>query len=206
MVMKKPRHIIYLPGLGDSKAQGQQLVVKLWRAYNVHGHCHCVLWGDGERFEPKLERLLTYIDSLHNRGYAVSLVGSSAGASAVLEAYAARRDKVSGVVIICGKVQHSETVGEIVFQVNPAFKDALDMLPKALESLTPADRSRIMSIHPLYDETVPIEDTQIEGARMQTILSAGHAISIGLMLTLGAPYIIRFLKGQARQKSQNMVL
>src|ERR1019366_397352 len=120
--MRKLQHVIYIPGLGDNKAQGQKLVVKWWFIYGVSGRCHQMKWSDGEPFEPKLKRLIAEIDELNSKGYAVSLIGSSAGASAALNAFAERKNVLGGVAIICGKVQNIDTVRPEYFKRNPAFE------------------------------------------------------------------------------------
>ncbi|HUS26472.1 MAG TPA: hypothetical protein VMY99_03940 [Nevskiaceae bacterium] len=189
-------HIIYVPGLSDSRADGQGLATKAWVLYGVKGHCLRMHWADGEPFAPKLQRLLDTIDELAAAGHTVSLVGASAGASAVLQAFAARKDTVAGVVCICGKIQHPETVRDAVYAENPAFMQAMKRLSTSLHSILPADRARILSIHPRADNSVPPEDTIIEGAVEKTIPTSGHARSIFYALTVGAPTVVGFLKAR----------
>src|SRR5580700_11504718 len=88
----RQHHIIYIPGLGDSNTvRGQRFLVSLWRNYGIHGHCYQMVWADKEPFQPKFDRLLSLIDELHAQGQVVSLIGSSAGASVALHAFAARK-------------------------------------------------------------------------------------------------------------------
>lgn len=191
-----PHHVIYVPGLGDAKPRGQKLVTRLWRPLGVRGHYVPMHWAIDEPWEAKLARLLQAIDELSRTG-TVSLVGTSAGASAVLQAFALRKQAVAGVVCICGKINHPETVNPDYYTENPAFKVALAQLQVALPGLTVADRARILSIHPLKDTVVPPPDTILPGAHERTIFSAGHPFSIFVALTFGAPGFIRFLKRQA---------
>jgi pimeloyl-ACP methyl ester carboxylesterase len=191
-------HVIYVPGLGDAKAQGQELVTKLWRPLGVQGHYVPLRWAVDEPWKLKLQHLLDAIDALSKTG-TVSLVGTSAGASAVLQAYALRKDKVAGVVCICGKINHPETVNPRYYTENPAFKDALAQLQAALPGLSAADRDHILSIHPLWDGTVSPADTILPGAHERTLLTVGHPFSIFCALTFGAPGMMRFLKRQAQQ-------
>jgi hypothetical protein len=146
-------HVIFVPGLGDYKPQGQHLVPGYWRLFGVKGHYHPMIWNDKLSFASKLEKLLTKIDRLASDGSFVSLVGTSAGASAVLVAYAARLDNVTGVACICGKVNHPETVESYRYIENPAFKESMAELQRVLPKLNLAARQRIVSIHPLYDGT-----------------------------------------------------
>ena len=190
-------HVIYVPGLGDAKSRGQELVTRLWRPFGVRGHYVPMHWAVDEPWEAKLARLLQAIDELSRTG-TVSLVGTSAGASAVLQAFALRKQAVAGVVCICGKINHPETVNPNYYTVNPAFKVALVQLQAVLPGITLADRARILSIHPLRDGIVPPPDTILPGAHERTIFSVGHGFSIFVALTLGAPGFILFLKRQAR--------
>ena len=192
--MSMTHHLIYVPGLGDHRSRGQQLVVRLWELFGIKSHCYVMRWSDKEPFAPKLERLLSLIDELFEDGDKVSLVGTSAGASAVLVAFAARMDKITGVVCICGKVNHPETISPSRFLVNPAFKESLAALQQALPKLGPQVRSRIMSIHPLMDGSVPPADTIIPGAREKLMPTIGHSFSIFIALTFGAYGIMNFLR------------
>ena len=192
-------HAIYVPGLGDHRTRAQRLAPKYWEVFGVKGQCYVMNWRDKEALAPKLTRLLQLIDELAKGGNKVSLVGTSAGASAVLVAYAARQDKISGVICICGKINHPETVKPSRFVQNPAFKESLAELQQILPKLGPRARDRIMSIHPLYDGIVPSADTIVPGAQERLIPTVGHAFSIGMTLIFGAALMMGFLKKQARQ-------
>ena len=195
----KDHHIVYVPGLGDPRYGTQGWILKLWRLLGVRAHYCPMRWGDKEPFAPKFEKLLGIIDELIAQNHEVSLIGISAGASAVLNAFAARKDRINGVVCVCGKINHPETVRPERYKANPAFKDSLEQLQKSLGRLGPAERSRIMSIHPIDDATVPPADTIIEGAIEKTVASKGHVTTIATQITFGAAGIVRFLASQANQ-------
>jgi len=197
---RQQHHIIYIPGLGDTKnTPAQRLAVWAWRAYGVYGHCHPVVWSRDEPFEAKLEGVLEEVDELLAAGHIVSLIGSSAGASMALHAYQARKKKIAGVVLICGELGDAAGISPTYFEVNPAFKVSIERLPQTLKRLDPEDRQRIMSLHPLYDEVVSVADTQLEGARMYTSISVGHAVTIALTLTMDFYIPFWFLRKWARQ-------
>lgn len=190
-------HVIYIPGLGDYKPRGQQLVPKYWRLFGVNGHYFAMHWNDKEPFTPKLARLLAVIDALSKNGDRVSLVGTSAGASAVLLAYAARPKKIAGVVCICGKI-NNPSARDPRYAGNPALKEFLFKLQDALPKLTPDMRKRIMSIRPLSDKEVPPADTIIPGAKGQVIPVSGHVVSIGVALVFYSGVVVGFLKRQVK--------
>jgi hypothetical protein len=62
--------------------------VGYWRRHGLEPLVHAVGWHDeSQEFPPKLELLLEMIDQYASRGDRVSLVGCSAGGSAVLNAF-----------------------------------------------------------------------------------------------------------------------
>jgi pimeloyl-ACP methyl ester carboxylesterase len=187
-------HIIYVPGLGDTKVTVQRWAFRWWRIYGVRPQLFHVNWANGEPFQPKLQSLLQLIDDITASGDRVSLVSASAGASAALNAFVARPEKIQRVACICGKIQRPEAVSPVLYQRNPAFQDSMQMLAASLAKLQPSDRARILSTHPLFDEMVPVPDTRLDGAIYQVLPSAFHLISIGYGLTLGSWRIARFLK------------
>jgi hypothetical protein len=196
--MPKAKHyIVYVPGLGDNKAFVQGILVYVWRLYGVRSVTRTMNWLDPEPFEEKLTRLLVEMDEKLAKGYKVSVVGASAGAGAVLNAFAARSGQISGVVSICGKILHPETVSDYTYRRNPAFKESLAMLPSSLDELGEPERRRILSLHPKADPSVPVRDTHIDGAAEKTMPVVGHSVGILTALTIYGPHICKFLKQQA---------
>lgn len=191
--MKKQHHVIYVPGILDG-IYYQNEAVKLWRLYGVRGHCHVMPWLGDEAYEPKMERLLAEIDAYRAKGHLVSLVGASAGASAVLNAYIQRRDDITGVVYIVGKILAPETVPRKIYRTNPAFKTSMAILQKTLRQLTPEDKAKIHSFYSPGDTFMPHAGTVIKGVRESRLPSLQHGWAITYSLTLGARKILRPLK------------
>jgi pimeloyl-ACP methyl ester carboxylesterase len=157
-----------------------------------------MLWESGDSFEPKLHKLLAKIDELYDKGDTISLVGASAGAGAVINAFAARKDKISGVVCICGKINDPEGIGSVYRRRSPAFLDSAYRVQTSLDRLDfAADRRRIQSRYAIFDPVVPTRDSEVAGAHNKTVPSIGHAVTIATQLLLGAPFFIRFLKKTA---------
>ena len=190
--------VIYIPGLGDNVSLGQPVILSGWRLFGLKIHYFPLGWGDKEKFGPKLQRLLNKVDQLQKQGNKVSLVGVSAGASAVLNAYANRKN-LTAVVCIVGKINHPETIGPQRYIDNPAFKDSILMVKGSLAKLGRHERSRIMSIHPLTDETVPVADTIIPGAFEVITPTNGHVFSIFYTIVFKSRTIAKFLKEQAKK-------
>lgn len=190
----KKHALIYIPGLGDHRIAGQSRAVRAWRVQGVESHVFQMNWEDGEDFAPKLERLLAMIDRLAAQGKMVSLVSASAGSSAAMHAYAARTDTINGVVSICGKLSGIENVHPTLYGRNPAFLHSMELLPDATDHLDKTARHRILSMHPIADEAVPLRDTRLPGVNMRRMPVAGHFFGIAYGLTIGSFRAINFLK------------
>jgi len=190
----KPIHLIYIPGLGDDNPKGQRWAIARWQKHGVEAELFQMKWADKEPWKPKFDRLLKRIDELAKHGTAVGLVGASAGGSAVINAYAARKDKILGCVLIAGKVNRPEAIGIGYRQKDPAFVESAYGCSKALATLNDNYRSKILSRYALADETVYKPDSRIPGAHNRIVPTVGHAITIGTQITLGVPSFVRFFK------------
>lgn len=186
-------HVIYVPGLGDDRSYGQNLAIQIWRLFGVKPHYFPLIWKSNEDFDIKFKRLTDKIDSLLTKNNKVSLVGVSAGASAVINAYAARQ-QIYSVVCICGKIQHPETIDESYFTVNPPFHKSIYRVKSSLDCLGPDKLAKIMSIHPISDPIVPIAHTIIPGAKEVEVPVRGHGFSIMFSIIFASPKITKFIK------------
>lgn len=198
--MSKKLHILYVPGLGDSRISGQRLAVRIWRIWGVHAEVLQMNWADKESWQQKRDRLLNRIDELLQSGEPLALVGTSAGGSAVINAYAARKSRLVGCVLICGKVNHPETLGDWHRRNVPAFVDSANECAEALQTLDTPDRRRIQSRYAIRDGIVPKQDSHVNGAHNKTVPSIGHIYTIATQITFGAPLFLRFLKRLSGKK------
>lgn len=193
--MKQQLHVIYVPGILDDIYHAQSTIVRFWRFSGVHGHCHEMPWFGPESYEPKFQRLLDEVDRHAAQGHAVALVGASAGASAVLNAYVARPDKIRGVVLLCPKINYPETVSQKTYDKNPAFKQSLMQLQANLAKLTARQKAEcILSYYSPADGTVPYEASVIPGVQQKSLPAFRHPRAIIYGISFGAPGFIRFLK------------
>jgi pimeloyl-ACP methyl ester carboxylesterase len=199
--MKRPHIIIYVTGLGDKNVFLQAKAIGLWRICGVQPRLFQVNWTNAESYSQKLKRLLALIDIYSEREYKISLVGASAGASVAIAAFSRRKEIISGVVCICGKLRRPETVELHYYKHNPAFRGAMKELVQNLAKLSSKDKKRILSIRPLYDQTVSAKDTKIDGALQKIIPSFYHVPSIALALTVFSPILLFFLIRRSTIKS-----
>ncbi len=185
---------IYVPGLGDDKTYGQDEAIKAWSKRGVNLLYSPIGWTDKNMsFKDKLNLLCNKIDELSEDSGSIALVGSSAGASAVLNAYVRKQDKVRAIVTICGKIQQRQPISPSYLKKNPPFKESLGLLPDALEQLKPNDLKKIMTAYPWHDGVVPIHDAQINGAHHHRINMIGHVSSIATAITIGKRPLIKFI-------------
>ncbi len=186
---------IYVPGLGDDKTRGQDSAIEDWNKRGIDLEYHAIGWADKDTpFSEKLDLLCKRIDELYEESGRIVLVGSSAGASAVLNAYVRKRDKVRAVVTICGKIQQKHPLKPNDFTDNPPFRESLKILPATLRQLDSHDLDHIMTAYPWFDGRVPIEDAQISGAHHQRINMVGHFLSIATAITIGKRPLAKFIQ------------
>ena len=186
--------VVFVPGLGGD-VRKVELVAKLWRGFTPI--VFDMQWRDGRDFEPKLRRLLQVIDSALMRGK-VSIVGLSAGGSAIGNVFLERKDKLNAMVNVCGRLRRGPLTGfrsfEKMTQTSPAFRQSTERFEDSEQLLSVNDRKRILTIRSLADELVPGSTIPIEGATNIIVPSVEHSLSIGLATTLFSGQIQRFLK------------
>lgn len=188
--------VIYITGLGNSDKKGQRLVVKFWRLYGVKPVFCDMCWGEGV-WDEKFQRLLKLVDDSEGP---VALVGVSAGASAAINAYAARKDRVSGVVLLAGWVNRPQDVGAYHYEHNPAFVDSAKLAPESLAKLDRSARQRILSRYAYKDWIVSAKHSMVEGAHNERERTKGHGFTIATQILFGAPSFLKFLKRQTKIK------
>ena len=186
-------HIIYVPGIGDNIFRLQSTIIKFWRLFGVRGHCHPMPWAGPGDYAAKTAALVTKIDEYTAAGHRVSLVGASAGASAVLNAYSSRAHAIRGLIYICGKINYPETVSAATISKNPAFKEALAALQTNLRGFTKADKARFHSFYSEKDGLIPYDSTQIVGVKETKLPPLRHGMAIVYSLSLGFPKLLRVL-------------
>src|ERR1039458_2076475 len=108
--MRETLHAFYVPGLGDPRYKSQGQLLKLWTIYGIKVHFYPMYWSDSRNFSEKFDALLKAMDPIADKEGSISLIGTSAGASAVINAYAARKERVHRIVCISGKLKNPQTI------------------------------------------------------------------------------------------------
>lgn len=195
--MSKKHYVIIVSGLGD-EAQLLKWATNHYRQYELEPVIHNIWWRKGERhFIPKLQKLIKLIDRLSKNGSLVSLVGTSAGSSAVLNAFVKRKSKICKVISICGRLRQGDEEGFRSFKFRSAsslaFKESVLMFEKSEPSINKDDRKKIMTVRAMFDELVPPKTVIVQGALNKRIPMVEHVLSIATALLVYDP-VIRFLK------------
>ncbi len=197
--VKSIKHaVIYVPGLGDHKLGGRGRLLKTWRFKGVHIELCPMHWTVHEPWEEKLSWLIERIDQRHAEGKTVSIIGESAGASAVINAVWLRSDKLTTAILLCGKSQYPERVAPQLYRRNPAFREALTDSHAIVPRLTKSQKAKLLNLHPVFDLTVPVWETRITGVRNSTFPFILHATGIIFAMTVWKWWIVRYIKKQAK--------
>lgn len=187
-------HVIYVPGLDDSR-RGYELIIKRWSVYGVVPHVYRIGWKDEKvSFHSKLKKLTSYIDRLPNKGL-VSLIGASAGGSAVLNTYI-ERPQIHAVINLCGRLKEGKNAHpslDFASRKSPAFKESVKLFEKREPNMTATQRGKVLTIAPLWDEVVPRSTVSLSGAANKTIPSVEHMLSGLLCITIFSPLIFKFI-------------
>lgn len=142
----------------------------------------------------KLKRLDKKVIELSQAGDTVSLVGVSAGASAVLNYYS-EHPNIHKVVLIAGKVQNPDNIHPRRFELNPDFKESIKGVGEALIKLEKQDKlSNILSISSRQDTVVSARDSYIKGANHKTINGGNHGRAIATSILFQGRTIAKFIK------------
>ena len=182
--MTKKTIVLFIPGLGDDKIRGENLAIRLLKPWGLDGEYFPIFWHKKDDFKLKLTELNKRITELNSEGRRVVLVGYSAGASAAINALSANKEKVSRIILICGKIQNLDKINDSYFKLNPKFGGSVELLKKSLPDLDAEQRAKVLSIRPIFDETVPVKDTIIQGAKNKRVFMVGHVPTIAYCLSL----------------------
>jgi hypothetical protein len=193
MLTSMSHHVIFIPGLADNRTFGQDIAIQTWRLFGLKPHYLALRWDRQDSFEVKVDKLLKLIEELQVAGHDVSLVGASAGASAVINAYVANKN-IHRVIYICGKINRPDVVSPKVYADNPDFKESLALLQQNLTRLTEEDKQKLLSLFPYKDTVVPYADTRITGVAEQRIVGWSHSQGIFSGIVISAPKIARFIR------------
>lgn len=194
----KNHSLIFVPGLGND-VKKIQLITRFWQKFGFKIIIHPFGWhDDNQDFNLKLKKLIQIIDAEKQNGNSVSLIGMSAGASAVLNAFLERREIIDHVVSVCGRLKTGTQIGFRSFESRTksshVFAESVKNIELREGEFNVEDRAKILTISAGFgDELVPADTSTIDGARNVKIPMIEHMLSIGSALTIFSRQIINFL-------------
>lgn len=190
-------HVIIIPGLGDAVRRITWLT-NHWRRFGLTPIVYPVFWYTNEPFDEKLKRCVSLVDQLYTSGDTISLVGASAGASAVLNTYMERKSNIHKVIAVCGRLRSGDEQGFRSLATRSvtsySFAQSVRLFENQEKQLTHKDREKIMTVRALFgDELVPEDTATIRGAKNIIVPTPEHVFSIAMALTLFSRPLISFL-------------
>lgn len=197
--MTQEHKVIIGPGL-DGRTKNIEWLTKNWpEKYGLQPVVIPITWKDGEHFKSKLRQITDLIDQFAEQGDLISLVGCSAGGSAMLNAFVERKNMIHRIVNNGGFLRPGKRRGFRSFETrtaaSPAFRESILRFAELEPTLTPADRAKILTVRPLFDELVPPETVVIQGAINSQVSMIEHVLGLTTALVKYDP-VIMFLRGE----------
>ena len=195
--MSHEHHVIISPGM-DGKIDGLELITKDWvKKYDLYPEIEQIIWKNEIGLTPKLKQITDRIDKLIAEGNTVSLIGTSASGSLMLNAFIERKDSIKKVVNVGGFLRPGERTGNRSFDersaVSIGFRESVLRVASLESTLTQEDRKKILTVRPLWDELVPPETVVVKGALNKQVPMIEHVLGIATAMTFYNPVIV-FLK------------
>lgn len=165
--------LIIIPGLGD-RVELYGLVTPFWRLLGYEPHIFSFGWEDAdEDFAAAIMRLVDYLDNLQTTR--VNIIGVSAGGTAAINALVERRQVVRAVATVATPYEYL-----------PHLKNK--KLKTSIKTLNEADpevlKTKVLSIHGLYDQIVPVASSRPSGVRTLRLPMVCHGCIIAIALTV----------------------
>jgi pimeloyl-ACP methyl ester carboxylesterase len=185
-MVKQPKHLVIIPGVGDDHPLyhvGATLFL-LW-GYSTHVVPFGWNSNDPATYEPKFQALEAAIAALEGEIY---LLGVSAGGTVAVSCLAAHSDKITRAATLSSPLKPYSTPG------NPLIELAIDRAKADIDAMPDTLRQRLLSVHAIRDQVVPVNLSQPPGVPSKTIFIVRHVPSIVLGLTLLGFLFVRFFR------------
>jgi hypothetical protein len=182
----------------DGRIEGLELITRNWpERYGLYPEVIQTIWKDKIGLEPKLKRVTDLIDSLVAKGNSISLIGTSASGSLMLNAFVERKGVVEKVINVGGFLRPGNEKGYRSFDergaASIAFRESVLRFAKLESTLTAEDKKKILTVRPYWDELVPPETVVIKGALNKKVPMVEHVLGIATAMILYDP-VVMFLK------------
>jgi pimeloyl-ACP methyl ester carboxylesterase len=185
------RVALYIPGLGDHYDNGRAFLLKGWRLWGIEARLVPINWYGKGSYEDKLILVETALQTAKRQGYAVTLVGESAGASLALNAASKFPGDVEKVIVIAGVNSSKLPISPRYNALAPVFVESAGRVSQSVEAM---DRTKIHTVRGLWDPVVSPRFNDIKSAQNHTIFSIGHFTTIALCLSVLSGFIVHLIK------------
>jgi hypothetical protein len=193
--MPKEHVVIFFPGLSND-TPFFHFAVDQFNQGHIESIAYTTKWTpNAHNFEEMLKDSTALIKTVRNHDKTVSVCGSSAGSALALTLKGLMPKDVLKAASIGGALSTKDPTDRLKknFEKFPAHLEAVRYFEKEIEpKLTSCDRSQILTLRPLWDETVPPHATVLEGAQNRVIPMIEHSLANSLTL-LFDPRLKRFL-------------
>lgn len=185
-MMKRPKNLIIIPGVGDDHFL-YHIGARWFGLFGFTCYVHTFGWNsaDPASYAERLRKLVDFAQSLEGSIY---MLGVSAGGPTSVNCYAALPEKVAKVATLCSPLAAFKR------PVNPLLEVAISDTTQNLTSMSQETKQKILSLHAVYDQVVPVNLSRIDGVQQKTLFSFWHVPSIVLGLTIFSLPIMHFFK------------
>ena len=184
--MTKPQLVI-IPGLGD-RGKLYHCFVPFWSTLGFEVHIFVFGWEDQHlSLTDAQTRLMQFIDSL---GTPVSVIGVSAGGTAAVNLLAARPNQITSVITIC------TPYALVPKRFNRLLHASSALMLAQLTGMNLQTKARILSVHAVLDQLVPVRASQPAGIAHRRVRSVWHGPTIFVALVGYRQMLKKFLLQQ----------
>jgi len=178
------KQLVIIPGYRDH-GKLYELTRSSWERRGFTVHVRFFGWNeDVLPFGVAHVQLLEFLDSLDGTVY---LIGVSAGGVAAINALA-DRPNIHKVVTVSSPLLPLTSV------TNKLLRAAMQHAQEALAHMNPETKAKVLSLHGIYDQIVPVKLSKPTGIRTKRIASVRHVPSVVLTMTIYKRYILRFFR------------
>ena len=197
--MFKEHAVVIATPLGD-REHAIEFAVRGWDKKGLKPIVVPMRWFDYSiTFNDRMSLIGNEIDTQLKKNKLVSLMGFSAGGSAVLNTFASRKESINKVITVCARINTVKNWGYRSFKNRtnkyPNYAESIINFEKVRGRLSLADLQRVMTVRPLLgDQLNPANTMILDGANNITIPTAEHITSIAMALTFFSKPLISFIK------------
>lgn len=190
------KNLIIIPGLGDD-ARYTKFLTRNWeKKYGIKITVMTFGWtGEANKFQERFDVIDEKINKFLQENKNVSLLGISAGGSAVINLYTKNKDKIERVICVCGRLKDPD-IGKMWNHRKKdlgIFTQSVRFAEENTCKLDKKDLDKFLTIRPFYDDVVPVRTMTLNGAKNKKVNSIQHMISIFLIMTFYSKISAEFI-------------